>query len=577
VISIFPEDVMPSSSPDPTQLSLSNQKVSNNVRNAFVVFTMLVFASIAVAQTIGSANTATADPPVRHPETTPCTVQLFSNFVFADFNAKTFQYMPTCAGPWAKVILIATFSVDAGRQFDRTANMWLGNTNIYFGTTAEPSHNVSRIWTIQRDITDYSALLTTAQTGTVHLDNLVNSTYTSSLHGDALLQFYPPGDDDRVRVTADQVLPLNSSPNTATLNTTTDQLAGTFTLPTNIERAYLDVFSQSQSNDEFWYTCVPNDVATELQSCGNTGFRESEITIDGNPAGIAPVYPWIYTGGIDPYLWRPIPDVQTLNFVPYRVDLTPFAAALNDGNPHTVAVNVFNANSHFAVSAALLLYQDHGSTHVTGGLLNNTLTAGPSPTVTENLVMVNGLPQGYVTVTSSRHSIVKGYVNTSHGKVVTGVEQNVNFTNRQHFVLTSTLYEQDITQSTDITATASTVDSTGVHKSSVVQHWPLTVGYSQPTNPDGSFSATTTINQSYQNALTRRDNGETSFWSVVSNTVSPSDTLEFNSSGSVTGNTGQANTQTYKTKDSTGYCYSRTLTAAGGVLTGVVKGQGCDQ
>ena len=62
---------------------------------------------------------------------------------------------------------------------------------------------------------------------------------------------------------------------------------------------------------------------------------------------------------------------------------------------------------------------------------------------------------------------------------------------------------------------------------------------------------------------------------MVSNPVSPSDTFEFDSSGNVTGNTGQANTQTYKTKDSTGYCYSRTLTAAGGVLTGVVKGQGC--
>ena len=37
--------------------------------------------------------------------------------------------------------------------------------------------------------------------------------------------------------------------------------------------------------------CVPNDVASELESCGNTGFRETEISIDGIPAGFAPVYP----------------------------------------------------------------------------------------------------------------------------------------------------------------------------------------------------------------------------------------------------------------------------------------------
>ena len=81
--------------------------------------------------------------------------------------------------------------------------------------------------------------------------------------------------------------------------------------------AYLDVIAQSQSNDEFWYLCVPNDLAGQLESCGSTGFRETEITIDGIPAGVAPVYPWIYTGGIDPYLWEPIPGVQTLNFKPY--------------------------------------------------------------------------------------------------------------------------------------------------------------------------------------------------------------------------------------------------------------------
>jgi Peptide N-acetyl-beta-D-glucosaminyl asparaginase amidase A len=87
--------------------------------------------------------------------------------------------------------------------------------------------------------------------------------------------------------------------------------------------------------DEFWCTNAPNDVATELEEYGGTGFRETEISIDGQPAGLAPVYPWIFTGGIDPFLWVPIPGVQTLNFVPYRVDLTPFAALLSNGESHT--------------------------------------------------------------------------------------------------------------------------------------------------------------------------------------------------------------------------------------------------
>jgi len=33
------------------------------------------------------------------------------------------------------------------------------------------------------------------------------------------------------------------------------------------------------------YACVPDDGANELQSCGATAFRETEVTIDGTPAG----------------------------------------------------------------------------------------------------------------------------------------------------------------------------------------------------------------------------------------------------------------------------------------------------
>ncbi len=82
-----------------------------------------------------------------------------------------------------------------------------------------------------------------------------------------------------------------------------------------------------------------------------TAFRETQVTIDGVPAGIAPVYPWLYTGAIDPSVWRPIPGIQTLSFRPWRVDLSPFAATLNDGQPHAVALSVFNARDHFSMAA----------------------------------------------------------------------------------------------------------------------------------------------------------------------------------------------------------------------------------
>src|SRR5256884_4853958 len=116
--------------------------------------------------TIGSPNTVTADPPVARPGTTPCRTRLFTDVRFADFSPKSFAYAPpaACPGPWQKVVLEADWSVEPGRQFDRTANLWIGGVNVYFGTTAEPTrppNAIGRSWHVERDITDYTAAVST--------------------------------------------------------------------------------------------------------------------------------------------------------------------------------------------------------------------------------------------------------------------------------------------------------------------------------------------------------------------------------------------------------------------------------
>jgi hypothetical protein len=531
---------------------------------------------------IGSANTATADPTVPRPDTTPCTVTLFSNIPFADFSSKFFTFTPpsACPGPWEKVVLEADFSIEAGRQFDRTANIWVGGTNVYFGTTSEPSRTVARSWHIERDLTDYSALFNNSQNGRVDLGNLVNSTFTSTLFGTAQLQFYPLSRHGQAPDTADMVLPLSGSNTGGTvfLSNTANALSANFNLPTNVERAYLDVIAQSQAGDEFWYTCVPNDVANELQSCGATGFRETEVTIDGQPAGVVPVYPWIYTGGIDPLLWRPIPGVQTLNFVPYRVDLTPFAGLLSNGKPHTVSVNVFNANSGFSTTATLLVFQDHGATQVTGAVTKNTLAAAPTPTVTENLTTdAGGNISGNVAVTSNRSFRLEGFVRTSHGRVDTSVEQNIRFSNSQDFNISGLVFIQNITQKTSISSLTNIRGRNQNGKTSFQTfEWPLTVDINFTVNADGSGGLqTTTIKQTFNNNQLIQGGDGPDFFSTVSNTVAPTDTLLFDANFNITGGQGQASSQNYFSTDSTGACFSRSIAAAGGILTSITDGEGC--
>jgi hypothetical protein len=549
-------------------------RISSRRTPAAFLFLLAAFVPAAFADgpyVIGSANTVTADPTIPRPSTTPCIVQLLSNAEFDSFNPVSFTYTPPadCPGPWAKVVFTADINVTAGVQYDRTANFWLGPTIIYFGTTAEPGSTLAPSWHVESDLTDYSPIFLTTQQGTADIGNLVNTTYTGIIYASSTLEFYPLAPGQTAPVTANEVLALSAGPTggTVALNSSTDTLSGTFTFPTNIQNVYLDVFSQSQSDDEFWYTCVPNDVASKLESCTNTGFRETEITIDGAPAGVAPVYPWIFTGGIDPFLWFPIPGIQTLNMVPYRVDLTPFAAQLNDGQQHTVSLSVFNADNYFSATASLLLYLDSGSTTVTGALTENTLTVAPTPVVTENLNLSSTI-SGTVGVASNRNFTIAGYVNTSHGKVTTTISQQINFANRQKFVINSTEYVQDINQISDVNS-STTVATTGQPTVTTTNNFqfPLTLNIDEVVESNGDIDVTTTASQNYADKNTTAQNGALTYVSTLTNEGHHQDTLVYDSSGNFLNNINQSASQAYQNTDTTGLNVHCKLTAAANALT----------
>jgi hypothetical protein len=529
--------------------------------------------------TIGSPNTVIADPPVARPRTTPCRVRLFTDLRFADFSPKSFAYAPpsACPGPWQKVVLEADYSVEGGRQFDRTATLWIGGMNVYFGTTAEPTRapvKIGRSWHVERDITDYTAALLAPAAGRADLGNLVNSTYTSALWGTAEIAFYPLHEEDNDESharTPDVVLPLSAGPTggTVALFTSADALAATFHLPTNVERAFLDVILQHQgANDEFWYTCVPSELAGALQSCSGTAFREGQVSIDGQPAGVVPIYPWIFTGGIDPYLWRPIPAVQALNFVPYRVNLTPFAGLLSDGQPHKLAINVTNNSRYFSTTATLLLFLDHGSRQVTGEVTKNTIGA-PSPKITTQGIDPKADPvTGTVTTTSSRSIVLAGWVVTSHGKVRTEIRQTIDFSNVQDFVVPSgtSMFVQKIAQLTGISSVTKVQSGDRTSRSAIRMAWPLKVDIVSPDNFTTGW--TTKIQQAYDRTETLSGDDDVEFSSVVSNSGEWADDYPTT--------TIQSGAQRYFSAESGGHCYSRSLAAAAGVLTSITDGKRCE-
>ena len=572
------------------QQTVAGLRVFNPIHTLSTLL-LLVFTCIGAAQAqvvlapstpqVGSSNPVSAEPPVRRPNVKPCTVTLFTNASFDNFNPTSFNYAPpaACPGPWAKVILTADFTVSAGNQFDRTGWFYLGDINLFFGTTAEPRSSLSPSWHIERDVTDLTSVLKTAQPGSATIGNTVNSTDTSTIFANAALEFFPASQLALAPVTPDIVVGLSSGSNPAALNTTADQVSQTVNLPRNVEKVYLDVFAQSQIDDEFWYLCVPNNETGPLESCGNTAFRETEISIDGKPAGVAPVFPFIFTGGIDPFLWEPLPGVQTLDFKPYRVDLTPFAGVLGDGSQHTVAVSVFNANDFFNATANLLVFTDHGSQQVSGGLINNTLSAAPTPQVNENLTTSSsGAVTGTVSVSSNRTFSVSGFVNTSHGRVETTVEQKVDFLSTQTFNVNATTGAdvQNAVQTSTVDSQTTTLQ--GILRETVSRHvsYPLTVDFSFTPNTDGTFTQVTTVNQQNQQTDAKTLNGFPQFESSTREQVLSKDTLSISAADQVTAAAGNSSAS-FQSSDSLGNCFSRSLTAEDQVLTSVGDGKNCQQ
>ncbi len=536
-----------------------------------------VSINVASAQstdlTIGSSNTAVADPPVLHPDVKPVVVSLFSNVTFENFNPYNFTYSPPAGGPWAKVVLVGDFSISKGIQFDRTAEVSLGYVNVYYGTTVEDSPDLGPNWHFERDLTDYSSLLRASQPGEVDLGNLVNSTYTGIITGSVKLLFYPATSDSPAPETASQVLPLPDGPGGAAfLGSAGDDLDATFTFPTNVTHAYLDVTSESQNTDEQWFLNVPNYLTSTLESYGGSSFREAEVTVNGLLAGAAPVYPWIYTGGLDPYLWFPTPGVQTLNFKPYRVDLTPLASLLDDGKPHTIGISIYNDDYYFLVTGALLLYTDPNLATVTGGVTGFAVGAA-NPVIGDSIVSNPfGATSGPILTTEGRHIQLSGYVNTSKGRVDTYLDTTINYRNLQNFYIDDTHYVEDVEQGTQV-KTSITVLHGNEKKTTVhLLSYPLICNLALALLPDGNESQTTSITQQFGEQNLKYDGDKIGYYDITSNNIATEDILYFGETGLV-GQKGAASTQKYNYWDSDGNYWQRELKSVANVLTSATTSQ----
>ncbi|MBD5635717.1 MAG: peptide-N(4)-(N-acetyl-beta-glucosaminyl)asparagine amidase, partial [Candidatus Eremiobacteraeota bacterium] len=273
-----------------------------------------------------------------------------------------------------------------------------------------------------------------------------------------------------------------------------------------------------------------------------------------------------------PYLWFPIPGVQTLNFKPYRVDLTPFAAVLANGGSHTIAFSVDNADNYFQGFATLFAYIDRSSKRVTGGLSRDTLVANPQPTVVKHLSGAAPSTDGTIAVSDARYYTIEGYRNTPNGRVTTTLTSSVDFANLQTYsnesATTGTLAVRQAT--TDLT-TVVTRSPSGVSVRKSYVSYPLFVSLALVLDGTGTGTQVATIDQRYIAEHEQTGPG-VFFRDYESNEVTPTDTLDILDDEYITGNADQKSAQTYVAEDSLGHCYAQRIEAANNAVKSVTNG-----
>jgi hypothetical protein len=450
----------------------------------------------------------TAAPALQRPDTAHCTVPLMQHdfaFSFGQPFVGTFTPPAACPGPWSLVAMDWRGSI-AGRQFDRLAAVWIGGVEMLRMTTPEPDP-AGISWHVEKDVSVYSPVLSRQQPVVVSLENLVNSTFTGVFHITLSLTFSATDREHRAAAAPSQVVPVSKgalTPGWFILNSASDQAGATLDLPVNLTRARLQVYATSHGCEEQWFTNVPDAYAQAHPAaglCGGGAFRELQVRVDGTLAGVATPFPVIYSGGLNPFMWRPIPSVEQFDIAPYLVDLTPFVGTLTDGHPHRIAITVANNEGFWPVDGDLLLDQDRAAAATHGAVLRNTLQAQPVSRLTQT--SANGVDR--LLTNASRSWLTEGFVDTSAGRVVTRVEQEMRTEND----LRNTIAGANVLQVLDQrqhTRTATAVSGRrGRSRLDVTADYPLQLSedFSQQTQPNGDPSFT--LRSSVDVALNRTE------------------------------------------------------------------------
>ncbi|KAF3916159.1 hypothetical protein AA313_de0204615 [Arthrobotrys entomopaga] len=228
-------------------------------------------------------------------------------------------------------------STSKGRQYDRLAFLYFNDTELWRTSTAEPTAN-GIYFTYTKDLTHFDALL--RQNGKLIFDlgntvtSILTGTFTVTLSAHYFKLDLPPQQKP-----ADIVLPVSkmqgSNGQASPFSLPNDLAETKLSVPQNVKKAVLSVIASGNADEEFWYTNVPDNLVSSFPNTtlfGHSSYREVQVLVDGILVDAIMPIPTIYTGGINPGLWKPIVCPYAYDLWEAHIDITPWVA----GKPNAV-------------------------------------------------------------------------------------------------------------------------------------------------------------------------------------------------------------------------------------------------
>ncbi len=492
-----------------------------------------------------------AAPPVTKPSGRSCQVTV-AEAQFRDFTPYRGTYTPPdgCGDSWSKVVLRMDGKVK-GRQFDRLGHLHVGGVEIFRTSTPQPSPDGIE-WSVEKDVTRYSDTLRRSQDVEMLIGNVVDDTYTGIIDVQVTLTFYA----GRQVATPDRILTLAEG--TDGTDGTDGSGGTTLTTPRNSERIVAEVYATGSGGgcEEYWYLSVPDGAPYSCQA-DRGPYREVQIKVDGQLAGIAAPFPTVWTGGwSNPFLWYVVPGPRAFDIKPIEYDLTPFAGLLNDGRAHRVEVSVVGVpegQSGWSTPVNVLVWQDAKSAHVTG-----KLTAHKLGDLADSSTYTPG-SEHRVDTEGDHRLTVAGYVDTSHGRVTTTVSRSLANTSTHRWTDGETTDALDATWTDDETVT---VDGRGPARTTRTQR---TYTMDGTTTLGAADRLRTVLTLGDRAAVTESVGGRRTAWSRLDDEYAGDATYTVNvprDQRHAVGTTGER----YRIRGSSG-CYDRSLSTVQGVLT----------